>query len=293
MNSPSPWAKAWHLNQISSGCTTWRVASVGRLTETMGPRARPVAPAGAGGRRAADERPGPTAGPPASVEAARPVPRRASTEPPLGGFELLNQLDPYDPYDRFDRPAMAAGSTNLDSDDLVCAFACGVEDAGGVCHRVTGYVPDSLLDRLVADLEAWEIVFSGDAEEEEELAQRLRNRGAQVSPATPARATEAVMGITLAVAGIADTGSLVLNTGHRHGRLASLLPPVQLCILPAERLIATPAAFAQVSNDVISPSSASLTVMTGPKQTGMVGRPLTRRTHQPRSLHVIVIEGRT
>jgi L-lactate utilization protein LutC len=318
----------------SPPCVTWRVPAVSRSTGGRDARARSVTAASSpdSDRPNGDsDRLAPKRHPATTDDEARRLP-----DDPLGGFELLNRLAPYDPYERFDRPAVDAGSTESaestdttetprligsadttgptdttgttdasepgdraddDHDELVDAFVRAVEAAGGECHRVTGDVPDTLLDRLVADLDAWEIVFSGDADESE-LAQRLRNRGADVSAATPERAVAAGVGLNMAVAGIADSGSLVLDTSHKRGRLASLLPPVQLCLVPAERLVATAAdALGLLGEDEaeseggLAQLPASLTVVAGPHEAdGSPSRqPLTRRTHRPSALHVIVV----
>lgn len=299
----------------SSGCVTWRASAASRSLASAEARARSAVPASA-------QDPGPsrtpevlerTGAPPAVLgptSKRHPATRRGEAHQPSGEplrrFEVLNRLDPYDPYDDFDRPAVEASATDhtgptdqpnpaeaagVDSDELVDAFVRSVEATGGRCHCVTGDVPDSLLDRLVADLEAWEIVFSGDADEGE-LAQRLRNRGAEVSAATPERAIAAAVGLNLVVAGIADSGSLVLDTSRKRGRLASLLPPVQICVVPVERLVATAADALQRlgDKDDMSQLPPSLTVVAGPDQASDARRqPLTRRTHRPDDLHVIVV----
>lgn len=268
---------------------TWRVPAVGRTTVFVEARARSVVSATS---------PGPDR-PEGSDHVDPPLPKRHPAarhddpqrlpDDPLGGFELLNRLDPYDPYDRFDRLVIDAGPDDPGQDDLVDSFAAAVDAGGGTCHRVTDDVPDSLLDRLVADLDAWDIVFSGGTEESE-LAQRLRHRGAEVSPATPERAVGARLGLTLAIAAIADRGMVVLDTSHQRGRLASLLPPVQLCVVPAERLVATwTDALHQLGEGDPSRLPASLTVVACPGEADTSGPPPARRTHRPAALHVVVV----
>src|SRR5689334_3691734 len=47
------------------------------------------------------------------------------------------------------------------------------------------------------------------------------------------------VGITKAQAGIAETGTLVLDSAVEHNRLVSLVPPVHIAILDASRIYAT------------------------------------------------------
>jgi L-lactate dehydrogenase complex protein LldG len=183
------------------------------------------------------------------------------------------------------RPAYPA----LDAGDLVGSFRRAVERSGGVCHRVAGDVPDSLLDVLVAELDAWEIVVTGDPELHE-LSGRLANRGVEVTPATPDRATTAGMGVTCAVAGIAATGALVLDSRRDKGRLAALLPPVHLCVLPVERLVATPSDVLRALGDQPGTLSPSLTLVTGPSHTTNLERLLTVGTPGPSGLHVVLVD---
>jgi L-lactate utilization protein LutC len=178
---------------------------------------------------------------------------------------------------------------NLDPTDLRGTFRRAVEAAGGVCHHVVGDLPDSLLDLLVAELDAWEIVVSAD-EEVRELAARLANRGVEVTPATPDRAVVAGMGVTSAMAGIAATGSLVLDSRRDKGRLAALLPPVHLCVLPVERLVATPSDVLRTLGHRAGPLSSSLMLLTGPSHTSDVERLLTVGAHGPSALHVVILE---
>jgi L-lactate dehydrogenase complex protein LldG len=177
----------------------------------------------------------------------------------------------------------------VDPADLVGTFRRAVERSGGTCHHVVGDLPDSLLDGLVAELDAWEIVVTGDPVLHE-LAGRLANRGVEVAPATPDRAVAAGMGVTCAVAGIAATGSLVLDSRRDKGRLAALLPPVHLCVLPVERLVATPSDVLRALGDHPGPLSPALTLVTGPSHTTNLERLLTVGTPGPTALHVVLLE---
>ncbi|HEV7758403.1 MAG TPA: LUD domain-containing protein, partial [Acidimicrobiales bacterium] len=117
------------------------------------------------------------------------------------------------------------GYTNLVDDDLIGTFARAVEEAGGVCHVVEGEIPDTLLDHIVAELGGWEAVVSAETEAVA-LGHSLAGRGVEVRQATPEAAARATLGLTSAIAGVAATGSIVLDSRLAGGRLASLLPPV-------------------------------------------------------------------
>jgi L-lactate dehydrogenase complex protein LldG len=180
------------------------------------------------------------------------------------------------------------GYTNLVDDDLVGTFARAVEEAGGVCHVVEGEIPESLLDHIVAELGGWEAVVSAEAEAVA-LGHSLAGRGVEVRQATPEAAARATLGLTSAIAGVAATGSIVLDSRLAGGRLASLLPPVHLCVLPAERVVAVPADVLRNLGDDPAALPSSLVLVTGPSRTGDIEQLLTIGAHGPTALHVIVV----
>ena len=75
--------------------------------------------------------------------------------------------------------------------------ARAVEEAGGTCHVVVGEVPESLLDELVSDHDAWDASVSAEPEARE-LAHRLAARGVQIHEATPEATAEVTLGVTTA-----------------------------------------------------------------------------------------------
>jgi L-lactate dehydrogenase complex protein LldG len=97
-----------------------------------------------------------------------------------------------------------------------------------------------------------------------------------------------VVGLTGALAGLADTGSLVLAAGPGRSRLASLLPPVHIAVLPADRVYATLPAFLAASPGVAGTTS-NLVLVTGPSRTADIEMTLTHGVHGPREVHVIVV----
>ena len=127
----------------------------------------------------------------------------------------------------------------------------------------------------------------------------LRTAGIEVSglelpddpPARGARLLEAgqiLVGLTGALAAIADTGTIVLASGPGRCRLASLLPPVHVAIVSQRTLYpslpsclaAHPGLVAEASNVVL---------VTGPSRTADIEMTLTHGVHGPREVHVIVM----
>jgi hypothetical protein len=186
-------------------------------------------------------------------------------------------------------PAPRPGYPRVTADDLVGCFARAVEEAGGVCHQVVGRVPDLLLDHLVAELDAWDVVVA-DHPDARDVGERLADRGAEVAPAGRDAAGRAVLGVTSAVAGIAATGAVVLDRAAGGGPLPASLPPAHLCLLPVERLVAAPADVLRALG--MGPGGAvpaSLCLVTGPARRGDIEGLLTAGVPGPGALHVVVV----
>ena len=96
------------------------------------------------------------------------------------------------------------------------------------------------------------------------------------------------VGVTGALAGLADTGSLALPSGPGRGRLASLLPPVHVALLPVTSLYPTMAAFLATHPGVVRQAS-NLVFISGPSRTADIEQTVTMGVHGPRELHVVLI----
>jgi L-lactate dehydrogenase complex protein LldG len=99
------------------------------------------------------------------------------------------------------------------------------------------------------------------------------------------------VGLTGALGGLADTGSLVLLSGEHRARAASLLPEVHIALLSINRLYPTMAAFfaAHSAADLTS-NSSNLVFITGPSRTADIEMVITRGVHGPKRLCIVLLE---
>jgi L-lactate dehydrogenase complex protein LldG len=95
------------------------------------------------------------------------------------------------------------------------------------------------------------------------------------------------IGITSAQWGIAETGTLVLESDTERHRLTSLVPPVHVCILKAENIRQT---LGEILELVHRDLSRTVTFITGASRTSDIELTLAIGVHGPRELHVIVVE---
>ena len=91
------------------------------------------------------------------------------------------------------------------------------------------------------------------------------------------------VGLTGAVAGLADTGSLALRSGPGRGRIASLLPPLHIAMLRVSQLTSYAAFLA--AHPQIEDVGSNLVLVTGPSRTGYRDDVDPRRPRPRRSAH--------
>jgi L-lactate dehydrogenase complex protein LldG len=96
-----------------------------------------------------------------------------------------------------------------------------------------------------------------------------------------------LVGLTGAQGGLADTGSLVVLSGPGRGRLASLLPPVHIALLPAQKLYPSLPAFLAAHPNVTATGS-NLVFITGPSRTADIELTLSMGVHGPKEIHVVI-----
>ena len=97
------------------------------------------------------------------------------------------------------------------------------------------------------------------------------------------------VGISTAQAGIAETGTLVLDSSCERHRLVSVVPPIHIAILAASKIRATlgeTLAMLQSGKEL----SPAITFITGPSRTADIELTLTIGVHGPQQLYVIIDE---
>jgi len=101
------------------------------------------------------------------------------------------------------------------------------------------------------------------------------------------------VGVTGALAGLADTGSVALLSGPRRPMTASLLPLTHVALLREGDIVADMATFLAPETGFLgrNPVSArNLVFITGPSRTADIEMVITRGVHGPRRVVVVVVE---
>lgn len=101
---------------------------------------------------------------------------------------------------------------------------------------------------------------------------------------------EVEIGITGAIAGFADTGTLVLPSGVGQPQLASLLPLIHLAILPADKIYQSMSDWLDDGGNELIQNSQSVALISGPSRTADIEMTLSLGIHGPGRVVVFCVE---
>jgi L-lactate dehydrogenase complex protein LldG len=95
-------------------------------------------------------------------------------------------------------------------------------------------------------------------------------------------------------AAIAESGTLLVMSGAGRPRMASLLPPVHIAIVPVERIVRSlPEAFALIQERhgaAVVRERSNITLISGPSRTGDIEQSLTLGVHGPKEIHAVIVD---
>jgi L-lactate dehydrogenase complex protein LldF len=193
------------------------------------------------------------------------------------------QSIPVDTSPRSSSPAPLSLSP-LPSRPLIERFETELITLGSTFKRCQeSHLPQLILELLqeqgVSAIQAWE-----EAELPAGLLGTLRAAGIRVSH-KPVSSIQ--VGLTGALAGVAETGTLVLPSGAGRPQTASLLPEVHIAILKAEHIYETLLEVLELQ-EVHQVSAVDF--ISGPSRTADIEMTLTIGVHGPREVHVFCVE---
>jgi L-lactate utilization protein LutC len=97
------------------------------------------------------------------------------------------------------------------------------------------------------------------------------------------------VGITSADYALADTGTLVMIASPAEARLVSLVPPVHIAVVPAERVL-TGLDELFALHPLPAEKTSSMVLITGPSRTADIEQILVRGVHGPGEIHVVIVD---
>jgi len=198
--------------------------------------------------------------------------------------ENLAKSEPYDDAHRAPDVVSPATVTDVPTDPLE-VFRESLESVGATCT----FVEDesgaaSRLRAIVSDKSATEMIVS-----DSELVHRIVNSAEldAIEDASRDELFDSDIGITSAQWAIAETGTLVLESGAERHRLVSLVPPVHVCLLNAGVIRQSMSEILELADVDANPA---ITFITGASRTSDIELTLAIGVHGPGELYVIVIK---
>jgi L-lactate dehydrogenase complex protein LldG len=193
------------------------------------------------------------------------------------------------------------GGSNCPTLSRVAMFLKNLEAVGGRCfvaqtHVEVAQIVADIITELRAKSQPVQRVALSNDPQVEQLMKSASNDVEVTTTPNPADLFRYDIGISTAQAGIAETGTLVLDSESERHRLVSLVPPVHIAIVNAGNICRTLAeALAGVRtsrNAQGTPQTRELsrviTFITGPSRTADIELTLAIGVHGPKELYVIV-----
>jgi L-lactate dehydrogenase complex protein LldG len=124
------------------------------------------------------------------------------------------------------------------------------------------------------------------------LPQEIREAFAGTTFALSENAADTLLCVSFANAGIAGTGSLLLELTDPQERGATALPVLHAVFVRASTIVPDLDSLHDVlARELTSAKTTYLSITTGPSRTADIERVLTIGVHGPKELHVLVLEG--
>ena len=98
------------------------------------------------------------------------------------------------------------------------------------------------------------------------------------------------VGVTFADFGIAETGTLVINSDSEEKRLITMISDVHVAVLPVSNIRETALDMVDELEGLISKPSSYTAFITGPSRTADIERVLAIGVHGPLELHIVLLE---
>lgn len=184
------------------------------------------------------------------------------------------------------------GATIAFEGTVVERFRQALEAVAGRCLVVRDEAEAAAVLRQIAEQRNSQRVAVSDSP----LAGRVTNRAALSSEVLEHAAAETLfdcdLGVTGAQWGVAETGTLVLESDAERHRLASLVPSAHVALVEARYIRQTLGEVLQAINERGEGGlSRAVTFITGPSRTSDIELTLAIGVHGPAELYVVVIGG--
>lgn len=193
-------------------------------------------------------------------------------------------------------PPFSLRRADVSREALVERFVSEVSRVGGfVAHTSSAAEIVDYLLRLLPVIEDGAVAISDAVARHDPKLTKLLQMEEPEAASNKDALLRAEIGVTFADFAIADTGTLVLVSGEERHRLVSLLPPIHVCLLDPDRIVANlTELLRQTGQRCYSRELApyAITLITGPSRTADIEHTVTTGVHGPRELHILLYSKR-
>ena len=204
----------------------------------------------------------------------------------------LAKSAPFDAVHNEHHQSQKTSKTNLDIllelpiNFLIEQFRESLTAIGGNCTIVSNFKEAAKLVQTIIDENQAKQIAISDVDVVRKISDLLSTNLEILENASAKTLFETDLGITSAQFGIAETGTLVLESKREFHRLTSLVPPIHVCLLEAKNIKQTLGEILETLEKDLSPT---ITFITGPSRTSDIELTLAIGVHGPAELHVIIL----
>jgi L-lactate utilization protein LutC len=181
-------------------------------------------------------------------------------------------------------------SHSKDAAALLDRFRTGLEAVGGRC-LFAGNKSEAAaaVQQIIAQSKARRVALS-DSPLIKQIVNDVDADVVWLERAPAGELFDCEIGISGAQRAIAETSTLVIETDAEFNRLCSLVPPIHIAIIEADRIQATLGDVLRSLNQSGKDSlSRAITFITGPSRTSDIELTLAIGVHGPQELHVVIL----
>ena len=191
--------------------------------------------------------------------------------------------------------AVSAKVKRLGGIDAVMAYALDLCERKKACQLLMSGCGEPLSDDggALCDTKQQKIIAAPDLDRSlvQPFAARCAEKGIVLNTGGLEEHLAGVdIGLTRADYGIADTGTLVIDSGSEDVRLATMVSEIHLAFLPVSRIYPSAESLATQLQDMMSAAPNYTAFITGASRTADIERVLAIGVHGPLELHILLTE---
>ena len=179
------------------------------------------------------------------------------------------------------------------TDALIDQFTLRLTGVGGQVHRVAGSREASRIVVDIAGRGADRTVWVSDDIRQlaVELVQAIRDAGLEPRvPGSPSEVRDQPLGLGIAVAAIAETGSVIMSEPTVPNRAVTLMTETLAIVCETSTLLPSLDEAVPVLREIGASGASYATFITGPSRTADIERQLTVGVQGPGVYHVILVD---